>query len=109
SAIARFARLGCLAVGIAAMTFAASASFAGGRGHDGPGPHRRPLHQILEFHTMYGVDGPFVGDANPIDGIPGDELPWEIRAVNGHLYSNGRFVIIVRGLVFKDDPSVPED
>jgi hypothetical protein len=67
-----------------------------------------PPQLILRFHTMYGVDGPFVGEANPIRGVIGDELPWEVAGfVRGRLYSTGRLVILVRGLVFKDDPSVP--
>lgn len=94
-----------LMLAIALWTFGAAPSSANHR----PPPHPPRPHHILGFHTMYGVDGPFVGDANPIDGIPGDELPWEIRGAVGHLFSNGRIVIVVRGLVFKDDPSVPEE
>jgi hypothetical protein len=92
-------------VGVA--TLAAFATPAVARNH--PLRHRPRPHRILAFDTMYGVDGPFVGDAHPIDGIPGDELPWEIRAVSGHLFSNGFLAIAVHGLVFKDDPSVPEE
>jgi hypothetical protein len=59
---------------------------------------------------MYGVDGPFVGEANPIRGVIGDELPWEIeKFITGTLDTNGRLFIVVRGLVFKDDPSVPPE
>ena len=94
-----------LGIGVLALLFGASAASA----RDDHRPHPERPHQILSFHTMYGVDGPFIGEANAIDGIAGDELPWVIRAVNGHLFSDGRIVIIVRGLVFKDDPSVPED
>ena len=32
---------------------------------------------ILAFHTMYGVDGPFLGEENSIRDVEGDELPWE--------------------------------
>jgi len=63
---------------------------------------------IFSFQTMYGVDGPFVGPDHPIRGIPGDELPWDIGAgTNGELDTNGHIVVHVRGLVFKNDPSVP--
>jgi hypothetical protein len=66
--------------------------------------------RILQFRTMYGVDGPFVGDANPVRSINGDDLPWEIaKSIRGRLESSGRLQIRVRGLVFKDDPSVPEE
>ena len=58
---------------------------------------------------MYGVDGPFVGEANAIRGIAGDELPWEIRAGRGLVDITGHLVVHVRGLVFADDPSVPPD
>jgi hypothetical protein len=34
---------------------------------------------MIGFQTMYGVDGPFVGSANSIRGIVGDELPWEVE------------------------------
>jgi hypothetical protein len=59
---------------------------------------------------MYGVDGPFVGDMNKVRGVQGDELPWAIaRSIRGSLSTSGHLVISVRGLVFKDDPSVPPD
>jgi hypothetical protein len=65
---------------------------------------------ILNFHTMYGVDGPFVGDTNPVRDVVGDELPWEIaNFIHGRLDTKGHLTIVVRGLVFKDDPSVPPD
>jgi len=65
---------------------------------------------VLTFQTMYGVDGAFVGDANPVRGLNGDELPWEIgNSTNGRLDSNGRLKIQVHGLVFADDPSVPPE
>ena len=66
-------------------------------------PHRAPQN-ILSFGTMYGVDGPFVGDANPIRGVPGDESPWGIKSVIGSLDTEGHLLIVVRGLVFTDNP-----
>ena len=53
---------------------------------------------------MYGVDGPFVGDANPVRGIPGDESPWAVERAFGTLDSAGHLLIVVRGVVFKDNP-----
>ena len=67
-----------------------------------PAPHVR--HTILAFETMYGVDGPFVGDANPVRGVPGDESPWGVDRAFGTLDSDGNLVIVVRGLVFTDNP-----
>jgi hypothetical protein len=70
-----------------------------------PGPrdeHRPQL--ILAFRTMYGVDGPFLGDANAIRGVEGDESPWGITSATGSLDTTGRLRIHVRGLVFTDNP-----
>lgn len=65
---------------------------------------------VLAFATMYGVDGPFVGDTNPVRGVIGDELPWDVTGfVVGDLDTSGRLRILVHGLVFADDPSVPPD
>lgn len=64
--------------------------------------------KILTFSTMYGVDGPFIGDANPIRDVIGDELPWDIVGFAfGDLDTRGHLRILVHGLVFADDPSVP--
>ncbi len=71
-------------------------------------PSKRGPAVLVAFTAMYGVDGPFVGH-NPIRGVHGDELPWEIKSAVGSLTSDGRLRIRVRGLVFKDDPSVPPE
>ena len=68
------------------------------------------IDKILEFQTMYGVDGPFVGEDHPIRDVNGDELPWEVEdSISGKLDTQGNLMITVRGLVFKDDPSVPPE
>jgi hypothetical protein len=80
-----------------------------------PAEHRHhsptPLApRIVAFDHMYGVDGPFVGAANSIRGIPGDELPWAVaHFIRGRLDTDGNLKIQVRGLVFADKPSVPPD
>jgi hypothetical protein len=61
---------------------------------------------IMKFTTMVGVDGAFVGH-NPIRGVLGDELPWEIASVRGSLTTDGHLQVSVRGVVFANDPSVP--
>jgi hypothetical protein len=73
--------------------------------------HHHPdrVKTLLAFQTMYGVDGPFVGEENPVRGVIGDELPWEIEAVDGKLETNGHLHLEVRGLVFADEPGVPPD
>jgi hypothetical protein len=72
------------------------------------GKHHSPK-TLLQFGKMFGVDGAFVGDASPVDDIPGDELPWEIAFARGKLDTDGDLFLFVRGVVFKDDPSVPEE
>ena len=60
---------------------------------------------IMSFRTMYGVDGPFIGQANALRGIPGDDLAWAVgHGTNGKLTTKGRLHVVVRGLVFKEGP-----
>jgi plastocyanin len=68
-----------------------------------------PKKPLLDFQAMHGVDGLFVGEQNPVRDVVGDELPWTIKSVKGQLLTNGQLTIQVRGLVFTDDPSVPDD
>ena len=83
----------------------AGVSVASGRHEDGA-----PLPNILAFDTMYGVEGPFLGEANAIRGVVGDEAPWAIEHfIKGRLTRGGRLQILVRGLVFADDPLVPPE
>ena len=77
-------------------------------GPPGKGHHALP-RTLLAFGKMFGVDGAFVGDVNPVDDIPGDELPWEIAFARGRLSTDGDLFLFVRGVVFKDDPSVPAE
>jgi hypothetical protein len=72
--------------------------------------HGQPDRKVLSMHSMYGVDGAFVGGSNPIRGLVGDELPWEVgQATHGQLDAHGRLKLHVQGLVFADDPSVPPE
>ena len=65
---------------------------------------------ILQSNSMVGVSGAFVGDANPVRGIPGDDLPWTAPAKTAvRLTSTGSLFIAVRGLVIEDGPGVPPD
>ena len=68
--------------------------------------HAPPPRILLSFQTMYGVDGPFLGDANEIRNVEGDEAPWEVGRASGRLLSNGHLTLHVRGIVFKDSPLV---
>lgn len=62
--------------------------------------------KILEFKTMAGVSGPFVGTANPIRGINGGGLPWVIAAGRGELRASGKLEVKVEGLVLAAGPAV---
>jgi len=54
---------------------------------------------ILEFKTMVGVDGPFLGDANPIREVNGGGAPWVLDLAHGKLKANGDLDILVKGLI----------
>jgi len=74
-----------------------------------PAKPTRP-RDILTFETMYGVDGPFVGEDHPIRDTNGDELPWTVaHGVHGRLTTDGHLKIHVRGLVFTNDDVVPPE
>ena len=64
--------------------------------------------KILSFHTMVAVSGPFVGSTNPIRGINGGGLPWQIDEGKGQLSTSGRLEVKVRGLVLLEAAPVPE-
>ena len=69
-----------------------------------------PPTAIIAFGTMYGVDEGFVGDANPIRDVAGDELPWVVEgSARGRLDVTGHLRIRVRGLVFTNDEEVPPE
>lgn len=63
--------------------------------------------KILAFDTMVAVDGPFVGPANPIRGINGGGLPWQIEEAKGELTVDGRLELEVKGLVLLEAAPVP--
>ena len=62
---------------------------------------------VVKFEVMVGVTGPYVGTANPIRGVPGGGLPWEIDEAQGKLGANGRLKIDVEGLVLARRDPVP--
>jgi hypothetical protein len=63
--------------------------------------------KVVEFDTMVGVSGPFVGSTNPIRGVNGGGLPWQIAEGHGELSSNGRLEVEVEGLVLLNAAPVP--
>jgi len=64
--------------------------------------------KILQFQTMVGVAGPFVGATNPIRGVNGGGLPWQLENASGKLSSGGKLEVTVEGLVLLDAAPVPE-
>jgi hypothetical protein len=91
-------RIAPLAVAlVAALLVAATASF--GSSDD---------RAILEFNVMAPVSEPFTGAANPIRGVAGGGLPWEIDAATGELRGDGRLEVEVEGLVLARRAPVPE-
>jgi hypothetical protein len=65
-------------------------------------------HSVLEFQTMAPVTGPYVGAANPIRGVNGGGLPWQISSGSGELSSDGHLEVRVSGLVLLDGAPVPD-
>lgn len=62
--------------------------------------------KILEFDTMVGVSGPYVGTANPIRGINGGGRPWVISEGEGKLEADGDLEVKVQGLVLASGPNI---
>src|SRR4051812_40854123 len=71
------------------------------------GGHSRVSHKLLKFDVMAGVVEPFTGATNPVRGVNGGGLPWELRRAFGSLRSDGRLKITVRGLVLARRDPVP--
>jgi len=94
----------CFLLGTSGLTLARGVDDPpGNAGADNPGRPNAPKPQltltVLEFQTMVGVDGPFLGGANPIRGINGGGLPWVLDGAKGELKDNGKLEVEVDGLV----------
>jgi len=74
-------------------------------GNPGIGQGQKPQLpvKVLEFQTMTGVDGPFLGGANPIRDLSGGGLPWVLDAAKGELRDDGHLEVQVMGLVIPED------
>lgn len=55
--------------------------------------------KVLEFDTMAPVVAPFTGTSNPIRGVRGGGVPWQITSAKGELSTGGKLEIDVQGLV----------
>lgn len=65
------------------------------------------VRTLLHFSSMFGVDGPFRGDENPVRELEGDGLAWQIAQVEGTVLTNGFVHVSVRGLVFPNRADIP--
>jgi hypothetical protein len=63
--------------------------------------------KVLDANVLAPVIEPYVGAANPIRGVNGGGLPWEIRAGNANLRADGRLHVRVQGLVLARRDPVP--
>jgi hypothetical protein len=54
---------------------------------------------VLKAETLAGVTGPYVGSANPIRGVNGGGIPWDIAEGKAVLSADGHLVVKVEGLV----------
>lgn len=59
--------------------------------------------RVLRADTMVGVDGPFVGTANPIRGVAGGGLPWVLDEAKVELDRDGKLKVEVEGLIIPVD------
>ena len=64
---------------------------------------------VLEFNTMVGNSGPFIGASNPIRGINAGGAAWMIAEGRGELKQNGELEVRVRGLVLVATGANPVD
>lgn len=62
---------------------------------------------VMEFRTMAGVSGPYVGTTNPIRAVPGGGRPWKLEEARGELRRDGRLEIHVKGLVLTETGANP--
>jgi len=62
---------------------------------------------VVKFDVMVGVTGPYVGSTNPIRGVAGGGLPWEIDEAHGKLDQDGHLRITIEGLVLARRAPVP--
>lgn len=57
---------------------------------------------LLEFDSMLGVSGQFLGSANPIRDVNGGGAPWVLTSGRGELRSNGELQVEVEGLIIPE-------
>lgn len=61
--------------------------------------------KLLEFDSMAGLPAAYTGSQNPIRGINGGGLAWDIGPTFGELKENGDLEISIHSLVFAAGPN----
>jgi hypothetical protein len=87
------------------LSIFAMPAFAGNSTKSSDNDHEAKI--ILQFHTMFGVNDPFLSHETPLPndptlrGILGDYQSWKIKkSVNGMLLSDGDLFVNIKGLIF---------
>ena len=63
--------------------------------------------KVLDAKVLGAVSEPYTGTANPIRGVSGGGLPWEIGDASADLRADGRLHVEVDGLVLARRAPVP--
>ena len=63
--------------------------------------------KALDAQVLGAVSEPYTGTANPIRGVSGGGLPWEIADASADLRADGRLHVEVEGLVLARRAPVP--
>jgi hypothetical protein len=63
--------------------------------------------KVLDAKVLGAVSEPYTGSANPVRGLSGGGLPWEIGDADASLRADGRLHVDVEGLVLARRAPVP--
>jgi hypothetical protein len=63
--------------------------------------------KVLQANVLSPVIEPYTGPANPIRGVTGGGLPWEIDSGSANLRADGQLHVRVKGLVLARRAPVP--
>jgi hypothetical protein len=63
--------------------------------------------KVLQANVLSPVVEPYTGPANPIRGVTGGGLPWEIDSGSANLRADGQLHVRVKGLVLARRAPVP--
>jgi len=64
-------------------------------------------NRVLAFDVMTPVVAPYTGSTNPIRGVNGGGVPWELHSGRGWLTAGGSLKVEVEGLVLASSHSNP--